>query len=85
MVEQGSDSDKQVTASQVTLKARIRLDDASKIGKYSCTAHDAAGNSGSGEVTMQVGGGGQHFVPVVPVHPGHTPPRKLNKKNFILF
>ena len=39
--------------SQVSLKARIKLDDPSKIGKYICNAQDAAGNSGSAILTMQ--------------------------------
>jgi hypothetical protein len=41
---------------QVSLKARITIDQPNKIGKYSCTAQDAAGNSGSAILTMQEGG-----------------------------
>jgi hypothetical protein len=50
-------NDKQVTMSQVSLKARITIDDASKIGKYTCMAQDAAGNSGSAILTMQESAG----------------------------
>lgn len=43
--------------SQVSLKARITIDDGSKIGKYTCMAQDAAGNSGSAILTMQESSG----------------------------
>ncbi len=42
--------------SQVSLRARITIDDPSKIGKYTCVAQDAAGNSGSAILTMQESG-----------------------------
>ncbi len=42
--------------SQVSLRARITIDDPSKIGKYTCMAQDAAGNSGSAILTMQESG-----------------------------
>ena len=41
--------------SQVSLRSRITIDDPSKIGKYTCLAQDAAGNSGSAILTMQEG------------------------------
>ena len=50
--------------SQVSLKARIKLDDPSKIGKYTCMAQDAAGNSGSAILTMQEG-----YQPPTPYNP----------------
>ena len=53
--------------SQVSLKARITIDDASKIGKYTCMAQDAAGNSGSAILTMQESTG---YYP----QPGRYPP-----------
>ena len=66
MTEPADANDKQITMSQVSFRARIKLDDPSKIGKYSCTAHDAAGNTGSAILTMQE------------VRPGgYQPPRKL--------
>ena len=55
--------------SQVSLKARITLDDPSKIGKYTCMAQDAAGNSGSAILTMQETAGyypQPGYVPVAP-------------------
>jgi hypothetical protein len=58
--------------SQVSLKAHITIDDPSKIGKYTCMAQDAAGNSGSAILTMQAG---QPYYP--PVYPGYRPARKF--------
>lgn len=51
--------------SQVSLRARITIDDRSKIGKYTCMAQDAAGNSGSAILTLQEGRG-----PYPPIFPG---------------
>jgi hypothetical protein len=62
--------------SQVSLKARITIDDTSKIGKYTCMAQDAAGNSGSAILTMQESSG--YYPP--PVYPGTAPGRKFEKK-----
>jgi hypothetical protein len=73
-----------VTESQVTLRSRITLDDPSKIGKYTCSAQDAAGNTGSAVLTMQEGGGDAPQ----PEYPGGIAPapRKLNKKSlFVCF
>jgi hypothetical protein len=61
--------------SQVSLKARVTIDDPSKIGKYTCMAQDAAGNSGSGILTMQEG---RPSYPQ-PGYPGILPGRKLRK------
>jgi len=61
--------------SQVSLRTRIRIDDRSKIGKYTCMAQDGAGNSGSAILTMQEGSG--RYVPYQP-HPPPAPGRKLN-------
>ncbi|UJR23322.1 hypothetical protein I4U23_026336 [Adineta vaga] len=61
-------NDKQVTISQVALRARITIDDTSKIGKYTCMAQDAVGNSGSAILTMQEG----RYVPS-PDGPGRAP------------
>ncbi|CAF3522929.1 unnamed protein product [Rotaria socialis] len=66
LTEPVTDNDKQVTASQITLKARITLDDASKIGKYTCMAQDGSGNSGSAVVTMEQGGHDSHPPPEYP-------------------
>ncbi|CAF4183766.1 unnamed protein product [Rotaria sp. Silwood2] len=70
-------TDKQVTMSQVSLKARITIDDPSKIGKYTCMAQDTAGNSGAAILTMEEG---RYYPPVVyppvvypPVYPPITP------------
>ena len=41
--------------SQVSLKARVTFNDPSKIGKYTCMAHDAAGNSGAAILTIEEG------------------------------
>ena len=38
------------------MKARITLDDASKIGKYTCMAQHGSENSASAVVTMEQGG-----------------------------
>ncbi|CAF0757295.1 unnamed protein product [Adineta steineri] len=46
-------NDKHITASEVQLKARIRIDDRSKIGKYTCMAQTADGNSDTSILTMQ--------------------------------
>ncbi|CAM4742403.1 unnamed protein product [Rotaria magnacalcarata] len=75
LTEPVTDNDKEVTASQVTLKARITLDDASKIGKYTCMAQDGSGNSGSAVVTMEQGGHDSHPQPVYPqpVYPEVVP------------
>lgn len=62
--------------SQVSLRARIRIDDRSKIGKYTCMAQDAAGNSGSAILTMQEGNG-----PYIPYPPQPAPGRKFNCNN----
>ncbi|CAF5091198.1 unnamed protein product, partial [Rotaria sp. Silwood1] len=59
-------NDKQVKGSQVISKARITLDDPSKIGKYTCMAQDNAGNSGAAIVTMQEVDGGYHPQPEYP-------------------
>jgi hypothetical protein len=68
--------------SQVSLRARITIDDSSKIGKYTCMATDGAGNSGSAILTMQEGRG---YYPQ-PAYPGIVPGRKLKKKEiFIVF
>ena len=69
-------NDKQVTRSEVSLRARITIDDTSKIGKYTCTAHDEAGNSGSSTFTLQESSG--YYPP--PVYPGDTSRRKFLKK-----
>jgi len=66
--------------SQVSLRARITIDDSSKIGKYTCMAQDSAGNSGSAILTMQEGGG---YYPQ-PVYPGFAPGRKLKKKDIFI-
>ena len=42
-----------MTLSQVSLKTRLTIDDPSKIGKYTCIAHDTAGNTASAILTMQ--------------------------------
>ena len=57
LVDPAEANDKQVTMSQVSLRARITLDDPSKIGKYTCMAQDAAGNSGAAILTMQESSG----------------------------
>ncbi|CAF3425584.1 unnamed protein product [Rotaria sp. Silwood1] len=63
--------DKQVTLSQVSLKARITIDDPSKIGKYTCMAQDTAGNSGAAILTMEEG---RYYPPVYPpVYPPIVP------------
>ena len=69
MLDAAGDNDRQESAGQVSLTARITLDDASKIGKYTCMAQDTAGNSGSAVLTMQEGGG---YYPQ-PVYPGVIP------------
>jgi len=60
--------------SQVSLRARITIDDPSKIGKYTCMAQDAAGNSGSAILTMQA----QSYYPPQIYPPG----RKFKKREF---
>lgn len=56
--------------SQVSLRARITLDDPGKIGKYTCMAQDTSGNSGAAILTMEEGryAGGRPVYP--PVYPG---------------
>ncbi|CAF3609191.1 unnamed protein product [Adineta steineri] len=51
----GADNDRQVTAAQVILRSRLTIDDGSKIGKYTCMAQDAAGNTGSATLTLLEG------------------------------
>jgi hypothetical protein len=65
--------------SQVSLRARITIDDPSKIGKYTCMAQDAAGNSGSAILTMQEGRG---YYPQ-PGFPRVAPGRKFIKRVFV--
>lgn len=60
--------------SQVSLRSRITIDDRSKIGKYTCMAQDAAGNSGSAILTMQEG---RPYYPQPPVYPPISPGRKF--------
>lgn len=55
--------------SQVSLRSRITIDDRSKIGKYTCMAQDAAGNSGSAILTMQEGRS-YYPQPTYPYGPG---------------
>ena len=79
--------------SQVSLRSRITIDDRSKIGKYTCMAHDEQGNSGSAVLTMQESAG---YNPQ-PVYPGPSypeygpgpapapaPARKLDKQGNIV-
>lgn len=75
MTDPAEPNDKQVTMSQVSLRARITIDEPSKIGKYTCMAQDAAGNSGSAMFTMQESGSG--YYPRPGYHPtGPVPARK---------
>jgi len=67
LIDAANDNDKQVSAAQVTSRARITLDDPTKIGTYTCMAQDASGNSGSAVLTMQEGYAG-------PVYPGPPSP-----------
>ena len=90
-MDQSSGDNRQVSGSQVTSRARITLDDPNKIGKYTCTAQDEQGNSGSAVLTMQESGG---YNPQ-PVYPGPSypeygpgpapaPARKLDKQGNIV-
>ncbi|UJR19172.1 hypothetical protein I4U23_022302 [Adineta vaga] len=45
-------NDQHITGSQAISRARITLDDPSKIGKYTCMAQNAHGSSGSALLTM---------------------------------
>ncbi|CAF1445644.1 unnamed protein product [Adineta steineri] len=56
LTDRASKNDKEITASQITLRSRITLDDPSKIGQYTCTALDDAGNAHSAVLTMQKSG-----------------------------
>jgi len=69
--------------SQVSLRARITIDDPSKIGKYTCMAQDAAGNTGSAILTMQEGISYQPTYP--PTYPGLVPRRKFKNKKKEIF
>ena len=75
MTDEVSPNDRQVTQSQVSLRARITLDDPSKIGKYTCMAQDNSGNSGSATLTMEETGG--RYQP--PVYPGYQPSQPQRK------
>jgi hypothetical protein len=66
--------------SQVSLRARITIDDPSKIGKYTCMAQDAAGNSGSAILTMQEGYAYPGYPQPGYPQPGYGPARKLRRK-----
>ncbi|CAF3691198.1 unnamed protein product [Adineta steineri] len=68
LIDAADPNDKQITMSQVALRSRITIDDLSKIGKYTCMAQDAAGNSGSAILSMQEG-----YSQVPPVRPGGYP------------
>ncbi|CAF1607632.1 unnamed protein product [Rotaria magnacalcarata] len=69
LIDEADASDKQVTMSQVSLKARITLDDPSKIGKYTCMAQDTYGNSGAAILTMEE----SRYTYPIPVYPPVVP------------
>ncbi|CAF4524399.1 unnamed protein product [Rotaria socialis] len=69
LIDGAEESDKQVTMSQVSLKARITLDDPSKIGKYTCMAQDTYGNSGAAILTMEE----SRYTYPIPVYPPVAP------------
>ena len=60
------------------------MDDPSKIGKYTCTAQDEQGNSGSAVLTMQEVGGGYQPQPVYPgpVYPQPSYPDVAPRRKF---
>lgn len=72
MTEPEGPQDRQVSESQVSLRARVILDDPSKIGKYSCSAQDQSGNSGSAVLTMEEHYGGSGSSGYQPVYPHHN-------------
>ncbi|CAF1170648.1 unnamed protein product [Adineta ricciae] len=72
-IDHESENDREITASQVTLRARITLDDATKIGTYSCMAQDSSGHTASATLTMREGGAnGGHSSYIT--HPGTMSP-----------
>jgi hypothetical protein len=59
LIDPAAENDKEVTGSQVTLRSHLTLDDASKIGVYTCMAQGDGGGSGSASVTLRENGSQQ--------------------------
>lgn len=64
----------------MTLRARIKLDESSKIGVYTCMAQGSGANGASATVTMREGGS-HHSRPPVPA-PAPAPARKCAMQSF---